>query len=86
MWVKDQFSEYLALYLSFGTCLEVDIRHLCSSSIHKYNISMLSCLKVEEFCALLRANATMFFSTNFFLVVKILVRKSLATTLRFYQF
>ena len=24
-------------YLSFGTCNEVDIKQLCSSSIHKYS-------------------------------------------------
>ena len=29
-----------ALYLSFGTCYEVDIKQVCSSSIHKCNILM----------------------------------------------
>ena len=28
----------MVLYLSFRTCYEVDIRQLCSSSIHKYRI------------------------------------------------
>ena len=31
-----------ALYLSFETCYEVDFKHLCYLSIHKYNVSMLS--------------------------------------------
>ena len=38
--VKDEFSE-TSVCLSFGTWYEVDIKQLCSASIHKYNSSIL---------------------------------------------
>ena len=41
MQVKDKFWGK-GLYLSFRTCNEAVIIQLCSCSIHKYNISMLS--------------------------------------------
>ena len=32
----------MALYLRLGTCYEVNIKLACSSSVHKYTISILS--------------------------------------------
>ena len=48
MQVKDQFFGSWALYLSFGTCFEVNIMQLCSFNILEYvNITM-----PEGFCTM----------------------------------
>ena len=41
MQVKDQFLGSWVLYLSFGTCYEVNMMQLCSFSTHKQNMNTL---------------------------------------------
>ena len=48
MQVKDQFFGSWALHISFGTCYEVNIMHLCSFSIHNY----VNITTPERFCTM----------------------------------
>ena len=51
MQVNDQFFGSWALYLSFGTCYEVNVMQLCSFSVHKKN-EYLNITTPERFCTM----------------------------------